>query len=426
MTATDQLKAEATSSNIDYSQLIESDRIHGSVYTRQDIFDEEMEKIFYGNWVFVGHSSEIPKKGDYISRPLANEPIIMLRNGDDEINVILNRCPHRGNMMCAEPKGNKKFLNCLYHGWVFSLDGELIDVPGPTGFAKDKANYPLQTLRTESYRGFVFATFNPDVVPLEEHLGLATQLIDRSVNMSPTGEINLSAGWVKHRFAGNWKMLPENDTDGYHVQFVHTSMARVIDSEYADLITDPDEDVKAITRSWEGGHSELDFSPTYDDPLQQWLGAPASRFPDYITAMDAAYGEERSRKIMTDGPPHATIFPNLFLGEMNIVIIQPINANECVQWHTPMLLDGVPEALNNKFIRQSEAAMGPASLVLADDGIISERQQIALQGRSAWLELSRGAERETSDEQGNKTGRVSDEGTNRSFWQHYKSVMSDV
>ena len=129
---------------------------------------------------------------------------------------------------------------------------------------------------------------------------------------------------------------------------------------------------------------------------------------------------------MTDGPPHATIFPNLFLGEMNIVIIQPINANECVQWHTPMLLDGVPEALNNKFIRQSEAAMGPASLVLADDGIISERQQIALQGRSAWLELSRGAERETSDEQGNKTGRVSDEGTNRSFWQHYKSVMSDV
>lgn len=424
MNAKHNIKTQSGKPLIDYSQLIEADRIHGSVYTREDIFDDEMQKIFYGNWVFVGHDSEIPNQGDYITRQIGLESVIMLRNNQDEIRVLLNRCPHRGNSICPKTKGNNKFLKCLYHGWMFSLDGELIDLPGPGGFAKDKANYPMQTLRTESYQGFVFATFNPNTVSLKEHLGHATQLIDRSVNMSPTGKIRLSAGWVKHRFAGNWKMLPENDTDGYHVQFVHSSMARVIDSEYADVITDPDEDAKALTRSWKGGHAELDFSPAYDEPLQPWLGAPASRFPDYVEAMAAAYGKEKSLKIMADGPPHATIFPNLFLGEMNIVIIQPISANECVQWHTPMLLEDVPDDLNNKFIRQSEAALGPSSLVLADDGVISERQQLALQGRSAWLELSRGAERETVDHQGNVIGRVSDEGTNRNYWQNYLQVMS--
>lgn len=423
MNAPEKIKRGPERPVIDYNNLIQSDRIHGGLYTRQDVFDDEMEKIFYGNWVFIGHSSEIPNKGDYVCRPIANEPLVMVRNNNDEIKVVVNRCSHRGNMMCVQAKGSAKFLKCLYHGWVFSLDGDLLDVPGPKGFTKDKADFPLQTLRTESYQGFVFATFNPDVVPLKKHLGLATQLIDRSVEMSPSGQINLSAGWVKHKFAGNWKMLPENDTDGYHVQFVHSSMAKVIDSDYSDVITDPDEDISAITRGWGGGHSELDFSPAYKEPLQ-WLGAPANRFPDYVRDMAATYGEERSQQIMIDGPPHATIFPNLFLGEMNIVIIQPVSVNECVQWHTPMLLDGVPEALNNKFIRQSEAAMGPSSLVLADDGIISERQQIALQGHSAWLELSRGVERETSDAQGNRVGRVSDEVTNRSFWQHYQSVMS--
>ncbi len=418
-------QSESEKPAIDYTNLIQSDRIHGSLYTRQDIFDEEMDRVFYGNWVFIGHDSEIPKTGDYVCRTIARESLVMVRTRDDNINVMINRCAHRGNMICVHPEGNAKFLKCLYHGWIYSLNGELLDVPGPGRFAKEKSDLPLRVLRTENYRGFVFATFNAGVASLEDHLGHAKRLIDRNVEMSPTGKINLSAGWVKHKFEGNWKMLPENDTDGYHVQFVHSSLKKVIDSDYADAITDPDEETLARTRDWGGGHVELDFAPVYTKPLE-WLGAPISRFPDYAKDMAAAYGEEAGMRKLIDGPSHATIFPNLFLGEMNIVIIQPVNANECVQWHTPMLLEGVADDLNNKFMRQSEAALGPASLVLADDGIISERQQIALQGASSWLELSRGAEREEVDEYGVRSGRISDEVTNRSFWHHYRDIMSAV
>ena len=418
------MKAGSEASTIDYENLIQSDRIHGSLYTRDDVFEEELEKVFYGNWVFVGHASEIPAKGDYVSRLIGRESVVMVRGAEEVVNVIVNRCAHRGNMVCVHPEGSTKFLKCGYHGWIFSLEGDLLDVPFPGGFTKDKGDLGLQTLRTESYRGFVFASFNPDVVTLDEYLGRAKALIDRSVEMSPTGKIDLSAGWVKHKFGGNWKMLPENDTDGYHVQFVHSSLPTVLqDSEYVDAISDPDEEIGATTQGWDGGHAELDFAPTYTKPLE-WLGTRPDRFPEYLEDMNASYGEELSTKKMTMGPPHATIWPNLFLGEMNIVIIQPVSANECVQWHTPMLLDGVPEGLNDKFMRQSEAAMGPSSLLLADDGIISERQQIALTGKSGWLELSRGTEREETTAEGNIVGRISDEVTNRAFWHHYRDVMS--
>jgi len=413
----------SSSNDIDYGDLIETDRIHGSLYTRDDIFADELEKIFYSGWVFVGHASEIPKKNDYVRRTIGQEPVVMLRNKKGDINVLVNRCAHRGNMVCVHDRGSAKFLKCLYHGWIYSLDGELLDVPSPGGFPKDKSELRLRSLRTQSYQGFVFASFNENVISLEEHLGRATELLDRSAHMSPTGKIDLSAGWVRQKFSANWKMLPENDTDGYHVDFVHSSFAKVISSHYDSAILESEADLKSQTKDWGSGHTELYLSPSYERPLQ-WLGSAPDRFPEYTADMKSAYGEEKADNILMEGPPHSAIFPNLFLGEMNIVIIQPINANECVQWHTPMLLDGVSDEVNSKIIRQSEAAMGPSAFLLADDGIISERQQIALQGKSDWLDLSRGLERETIGDDGILAGHISDETTNRSFWHHYRDVMS--
>lgn len=241
--------------------------------------------------------------------------------------------------------------------------------------------------------------------------------------MSPTGRINLSAGWAKQRFYANWKMLPENDTDGYHVNDVHASFAQVIDSQYDSAALASEESLRSEAKDWGNGHTELDFSPTYDTYLK-WLNTTADRFPDYVAKMKATYGEQKGDRILREGPPHAVIFPNLFLGEMNIVIFQPVSANECVQWHTPMLLEDVPEDINRRIIRNSEAAMGPSAFLLADDSVISERQQMALRDRADWLDLSRGLNRERVDEAGILVGHVTDEGTNRGFWRHYKKIMA--
>ncbi|MCS6924951.1 MAG: ring-hydroxylating oxygenase subunit alpha, partial [Candidatus Binatia bacterium] len=124
-------------------------------------------------------------------------------------------------------------------------------------------------------------------------------------------------------------------------------------------------------------------------------------------------------------PPHAIIFPNLFLGEMNIAFIQPVSVDECIQWHTPMFLKGAGE-LNTRILRQSEGAMGPASFLIPEDVTIAGRNQMGLCAQQPeWIDLSRGLVREEIDSAGRRVAHLTDETTNRAFWRHYRRVMSE-
>lgn len=405
-----------------YSLLVHRDRVHSSVYTSPAVFADEMNKLFHGGWVFVGHESEIPLPNDYLTRMLGLEPIIMVRDREGGISVLANRCSHRGNLLCPHESGNARAFTCDYHGWTFSHGGDLIGVPLRGGEEKDRACLGLQKPRVEEFLGFVFATFNPDSGPLSEHLGAAADLIGRSVSLSPTKRLRLDAGWIKQHFQANWKMLPENATDGYHAPFTHASFLRTFapNSQY-EMLAQGEDKRRSEAIDWGRGHVALEHGPAYEEPLK-WLGTTQEKAADYVAAMSEAYGEPEAARRMTQGPSHATVFPNLFLGEMNIGIFQPISVNECVLWHTPMLLDGVPPEINTRIIRQSQAAMGPASFLLADDSIISERQQVALDGRGGWLDLSRGLKREKSRGEA-IVGHISDETTNRGFWSHYLKAM---
>jgi len=110
---------------------------------------------------------------------------------------------------------------------------------------------------------------------------------------------------------------------------------------------------------------------------------------------------------------------------MNIVIMQPVDVNECIQWHTPMFLKGVPE-FNTRLLRQSEAAMGPASFLTSDDATIASRNQVGLAARNPeWLDIGRGLHREEVDSEGRRVAHLTDETTNRAFWKHYRTVMTE-
>ncbi|MFG1466122.1 aromatic ring-hydroxylating dioxygenase subunit alpha [Xanthobacter sp. DSM 24535] len=409
--------------DIDISARVQDDLIHTTMYTDPGVFEIEMKKLFYDGWAFVGHESEIPNPNDYVTRMIGREPIIMVRTRDGTISVVSNRCAHRGNMLCHQHVGSSRSFTCEYHGWTFSHQGDLIGVPLPGGSHKDPACLGLQKpAMAGEYGGFIFITFNPDAPKLEDHLGPAKDLIDRLVTLSPTGKIMLSAGWLKQRFRCNWKMLPENSTDGYHAPFTHASFVRVFapESQYK-MLSETEDQRQSKTVDWGRGHVAIDHAPSYKVPLQ-WLGITEEKEQDYVAAMKAAYGNEDAIRKLVAGPPHASVFPNLFLGEMNIGIFQPISVDECILWHTPVLLDGVRKEMNARIIRQSQAAMGPASFLLADDAIISERQQVAAGGRGGWMDVSRGRMRE--EKRGNALwGHISDETTNRGFWSHYLKVM---
>src|SRR5262245_65176511 len=133
--------------------------------------------------------------------------------------------------------------------------------------------------------------------------------------------------------------------------------------------------------------------------------------------MERRYGAQTARQRIFDGPPHALIFPNLFLGETNIAIVEPVGVEESVHWHTPMFLKGVPE-FNKRLLRQSEAAMGPASFLLPEDVTMASRNQIGLHTRNAeWLEISRGLNREYVDAEDRRVAHLTEETTTRSCWQ---------
>lgn len=409
-----------------YEALVQHDRIHASLYTDPRIFADELEQIFYRGWVFVGHESEIRRPGDFITRHIGTQPVIMARGSNAEVSVLLNRCAHRGTMVCAAASGNTRIFSCPYHGWTYDLNGALLGVPYPGGYAGpfDKASHGLSVPpRVSSYRGFVFASLHAAGTSIEEHLGPATRLIDRACDLSPEGEIELTAGWVKHRCPSNWKMLPENDIDGYHLGFVHQALWKTVRTQYHRVIGE-ERSIKAVVRDWGNGHIEIDWAPGYQEPFE-WFGSVSDELVGrYVAAMELRDGKERARQRIFEGPPHALIFPNLFLGETNIAIVQPVGVEECVHWHTPMFLKGVPE-FNKRLLRQSEAAMGPASFLLPEDVTVASRNQAGLHATSAeWLQIVRGLNREYVDAQGRLVSHVTDETTNRAFWAHYRKVMT--
>jgi phenylpropionate dioxygenase-like ring-hydroxylating dioxygenase large terminal subunit len=415
---------------IAYEGLVQRDRVHGSLYTDPAVFSDEMERIFHKGWVFIGHTSEVPNIGDFMRRQIGRQPVIVSRNAENEVKVLFNRCTHRGNMICARESGNTATFVCPYHGWTFGVGGEMRGVPlqGGMGEGFDKSAMGLVNVpRMHIYRGFIFVSLAATGQSFEDYLGRGKALLDRACDMSPEGEIELTAGWLKHRFHANWKMLPENNTDGYHVNVAHASLMRAT-NPFASLSFDEEKGDNSVTRDWGGGHTELDFAPRYHqrEKLFQWFGGVAeSKLPEYVARMEQAYGSEQGRKNMIEGPPHAIIFPNLFLGELNISFLTPIAANQVVQYYTPMLLKGAPE-VNARALRQTEGAMGAGSFLLPDDACMSERNQLGLAAQSPeWLDLRRGLEREYMDEKtGLLSSMVSDEITNRAFWKQYLHLMS--
>jgi len=406
-----------------YERLIQPTRVHGSMYTDPEIFAEELERIWYRTWVYVGHVSEVPEPGDYVRKSIGPQDVIMTRDRDGEVHLLLNRCAHRANLVCDAPSGNSNSFRCPYHGWTYRNNGELLGYPYNKGYGgKGKVELGLGRVpRVASHRGFVFGSFAPDGPTLAEHLGAAAGELDRLARLSPEGEVELTAGFLKHRTRANWKLLAENETDGYHPQFVHGSIFSVTGSPIGALYSD---NSTAVTRDLGGGHSENDLRPEFRrfaEPMR-WFGTTEAKVPDYVARMRELHGPA-AEEILIEGSPHVMIFPNLFIAEIQLFVIQPLSVGECVQHSTAVQFKGAPE-LNRRMVSQCVGSVGPAGMLLADDTEMYERNQRGVTMRSPeWVDIRRGVDRERTDENGFRIGTATDETGMRGFWSHYRTSM---
>ena len=102
-------------------------RVPYRVFTDREIYEREQREIFRGaTWNFVALEVEIPNPGDFKSTFIGDTPVIVTRDGDGEINVVQNRCAHRGALVCRQPRGNAASLECVYHQWSYDLKGNLL------------------------------------------------------------------------------------------------------------------------------------------------------------------------------------------------------------------------------------------------------------------------------------------------------------
>ena len=216
----------------DLGRLIRDDHVHGSLYSDAAVFQAELERIWYRTWVYVGHESEVPQPDDFVLKSIGPQPVIMTRDRDGRIHLLQNRCPHRGNQVCMQPKGNARTFTCPFHKWTFANTGKLTAYAFPDGYeGQDMEALGLGRVpRVASHRGFVFGSFATEGPSLLDYLGGAAQTLDRVCDMSPEGEVELTAGFLQHRVKANWKFVLENETDGYHPAFVHASIFSAVQS----------------------------------------------------------------------------------------------------------------------------------------------------------------------------------------------------
>lgn len=211
--------------SINYDALVKEDRVHGRVYTDPAIFEEEMDKIFSRGWVYVGHASEIPRPGDFRCTDIGHQSVIMVRGDDGQVRLLMNRCTHRANAVCQAERGNTSIFRCAYHGWTYRNNGDLASVTYQDRYDESlrKQDYGLREVpRIGIYRGFVFGSLSSVGITLDEHLGdKVKEQLDLFIDLSPEGELDVSAGVHKYGYRANWKLQVENSMDGYHGNFVH-------------------------------------------------------------------------------------------------------------------------------------------------------------------------------------------------------------
>jgi phenylpropionate dioxygenase-like ring-hydroxylating dioxygenase large terminal subunit len=377
----------------DIGSLIRNDSVHRSIYTDQHIFDMEMDMIFNKTWVFLAHASEIAEEGDYKTTYIGKHPVIVTRLADGAVTGLINRCRHRGPIVCQHEYGNSKHFRCPYHSWTYDNSGNLIGVPMPQGYGKsfDRSQLGLtKVARVAEYQGFIFGCMTESGPTLEEHLGGITKFLDAYVAVSPTGKIDLFEGTQKCGYNGNWKYQLENGVDPYHVGALHLS---AVTPEAMQIYRQGRGSVVAMD-----GHGVTDHT--------DWGPMP----------VDASLS----------GGFNLVIFPNLIVLRSQIRTVRPIAVDRTEIYTNAVRLQNVAEDVNLRRMRDQEFEFGAAGTFFTDDLEIFERTQEGLQsGAVDWVVFARGLDREEM-RNGYMTGSMSDETQHRGMYQNWKRMMTSV
>lgn len=395
----------------DILALVQEDRVHRDLYLSEELFALEQRHFFANTWNFVGHASQVPDAGDFITVEIAGQPLLMVRQADGGIRVLNNRCAHKGMPLATDACGHAgKFLRCPYHAWTYKLDGSPLAVPVKNGYegtrlAECESGQGLGTVADVAvYRDFVFCKINAGGPDFHAYFGGVLGAIDNLVDRSPVGRLKVEGGVLRNVIHCNWKMYLENINDTVHPQSAHESATQ------------------AANRLWQGQPADapkpmameqiLPFGAGYDffDRMggrvypngHSMLGVNFSihsgygQVPEYEAALVAAHGAQRTAEILQRSPQNSVRFPSLSVksSPQAIRVIRPLAADRTLVEAWSLRAEGAPDLLFERAMTYNRLVFSPMSVVAHDDVHLFESMQQGLKaGRNDWVSLHRGFDR---------------------------------
>ncbi|MGE0685462.1 MAG: SRPBCC family protein [Dehalococcoidia bacterium] len=349
------------------------------IFSDPTIYELEMEKIFARAWLFICHESQLVRAGDFFQTYMGEDRVIAVKDKEGNVNVLLNSCRHRGNSVCRADTGNAGSFMCAYHGWTYDLKGDLVGVPG---FREvyyedlDRENWGLgKAAQVTNYKGFIWATLDPNAPTLEEYLGdggrfCVDQLADR-------GDMAVLSGIMKFNIECNWKFAMDNNQDFYHPSITHASANQSRFRQESPEITalteaqgplaNPaapgDYSLAApgvVVLSDYGHQSSTTFLPAdwEERPIYNWRKNPELR---------SRYGSLGSKLSVV----HCNIFPNAWFAVNSfqlVVVHQPKGPTATELWYFCFVDKNQPESINEGWRLRNMWSLGPAGLLEQDDG----------------------------------------------------------
>jgi len=389
------------------------------LYTDPAQYQREQERLFRGpTWNYLCLAVEVANPGDYVATTVGETAVIVVRGADGAINAFVNRCAHRGNLLCLERNGSSKEFSCIYHGWTYDLTGQLTGVAFEHGVKRQggmppefrKEEHRLLRLRTAELGGLVFGTFSDATPDLETYLGAdVTRGLLRVMNRTPR-----LLGRSTQVMPNNWKLYFENVKDTYHASILHLFLTTF----RINRLSMPG----GIYINHEGGnhysYAKLDYAAEDADYQAARLRADSEfRLQDnsVVESVDE-YGDQISVQILT-------VFPGMVLQQVRntiaVRVVRPRGVDKAELEWIHLGFDTDDDAMTERRLRQGNL-IGAAGYISMEDGCVGGFVQRALHYNDdgAGLVMMGGHEAES------QTFRAS-EAAIRGFWKHYRSLMGE-
>ncbi len=387
------------------------------LFTSKAQYELEKEAIFKGPaWHYLCLRVEVLNPGDYVVSHIGETSIIVVRNEQKIIKAMVNRCAHRGAMLCQKRSGTTRKFSCVYHAWSYDLDGNLTNVAFSKGIKNQggmpgdfkNEDYPLRRLKITEFCGLVFGSFDENVPDIETYLGPDVSAKVKRVLNRPVKVIGRNTQVLPN----NWKIYMENVKDSYHASILHlffTTFRLNRLTQSGGIIVD------------ESGGNHVSFSVLDKDMSNKAYEEDDVRSdnskvkladPNLLEGVDE-FGDGITLQILT-------IFPGFVLQQVRNSLavrqVLPKGTDRSDLVWTYIGFEDDDEEMDARRLRQANL-VGPAGYISMEDGVVGGFVQRAIRGVTEDHSIVKmGGEEANSME-----SRVT-ESPIRGFWKKYRAL----